>query len=268
MTDFQGRVVLVTGGTRGIGLATALAFGRRGARCWLTHRWGSADEEAIRALFRDARAPEPTIVEADVAQDEDTTALLDRIAEQHDGVDVFVSNAAFGPVTRGLGDYRRRGLLRGIEYSAWPLCAYTLALRERFGRAPRYVVAMSSLGHRRLEVNYDLVAPAKAVLETLARYLDYRLFEEDVNINVLCPGWVATDALRATFGDDFEPFVSRGPRAHRFVTPGEVADAAVALCSGLLDGVRGQVLTLDHGHTFSDNVMRLYSEALEQGGTP
>jgi len=262
MNDLQGKVVLVTGGTRGIGLATALSFGRQGAICYLTHRWGSADEDAIRARFAAVGAPVPRIVEADVANDDDTAALLERIAAEFDGVHAFISNAAFGPVTRGLKDYKRRGLLRGIEYSAWPLCAYTLAIRERFGAPPRYVIGMSAVGVRQLSPNYDLVAAAKAVLETLAKYLDYRLFEEDVNINVLCPRWVRTDALRATFGEEFEAFVAQYPRSHQFIEVGEVADAALALCSGLMDGVRGQVITVDHGHTFSDNLMRLYSESL------
>ena len=47
--DFRGKAVLVTGGTRGIGLATGLAFGRRGADVTLTYKWGAEDEDAIRA---------------------------------------------------------------------------------------------------------------------------------------------------------------------------------------------------------------------------
>lgn len=267
MTDLTDQAVLITGGTRGIGRAIGLAFGRQGARCVLTHRWGSADEDELRGAYAAVGAPEPMIVEADVARDEDTAELMEAIAAEHDQVRVFVSNAAFGPVVNGLEDYHRRSLLRGIEYSAWPLCAYTLALRERFGRAPRYVVGLSSMGSRTLHPGYDLVAPAKAVLETLARYLDYRLFNEDVNVNIVSPRWVRTEALKATFGPDFETFVERFSRAHQFVEPEEVADAVLALCSGLMDGVRGQVITLDHGLAFSDNLMRLYTESLTKEGT-
>ena len=91
MIDLSGKVVLVTGGTMGIGLATGLAYGRAGARTVLTFRWGSADENEVRAQFRAIGAPEPLIMEADVSRTEDTQALLERIAEQHGG-DVTVES--------------------------------------------------------------------------------------------------------------------------------------------------------------------------------
>ena len=57
--DYTGKVVLITGGTKGIGLATGLAFARHGAQVYLTHRWGSADEDEIRARFAELGAPAP-----------------------------------------------------------------------------------------------------------------------------------------------------------------------------------------------------------------
>ena len=55
--DFRGKAVLITGGTAGIGLATGLAFGRRGADCTLTYRWGSADEALSRLGYPPDRKP-------------------------------------------------------------------------------------------------------------------------------------------------------------------------------------------------------------------
>jgi NAD(P)-dependent dehydrogenase (short-subunit alcohol dehydrogenase family) len=52
IASFRGKAVIVTGGTAGIGLATALAFARHGASCVLTYRFGTADEDAVRARFR------------------------------------------------------------------------------------------------------------------------------------------------------------------------------------------------------------------------
>jgi NAD(P)-dependent dehydrogenase (short-subunit alcohol dehydrogenase family) len=260
MNDFHGKNVLVTGGTKGIGLATGLAFGQRGARVVLTHRWGTASEDDVRAAFDKLGAPPPLICEADVSHHEDTVALLERIGRELGPLDVFVSNASMALVVKGLDDYDKRALFRSIEYSAWPLYEYTKEAKRILGRYPRYVIGLSSGGPDHFYKNYDFVASSKAVLETLCRYMSYRLAKENVRVNVVRSRLVSTESLRATFGSDFEEFVKKFNMAHQFITPEEVANTIVALSSGLMDGVSGQVLMVDRGTTFSDNLMRLYEE--------
>jgi NAD(P)-dependent dehydrogenase (short-subunit alcohol dehydrogenase family) len=265
--DFSGRAVLVTGGTRGLGLATGLAFGRRGAHVTLTHKWGSADEDAIRAAFADAGAPAPAIVAADASQEPDVTAVLERIRAAHDRLEVFVSNVAFGGVVGSVDDYARRTLHTGIDYSAWPLVSHTLAARRIFGRAPRYVVGVSSEGIESMHVGYDLVAASKAVLETLARYLHYRLKPEGTNVNVVRTRFIDTASLAATFGDAFEPFVRR--YEPDVLTPvDEVAEAIVGVCAGPMDALGGQVLTVDRGAGLYENFSRLFQERDRHPITP
>lgn len=260
LNDLRGKAALVTGGTRGIGLATGLALGRQGAVCTLTHKWGSADDDEVRAAFAAANAPPPHILEADAAEPEDTTRLLEAMRARHEAVEVFVSNVALAPVVRSLDDYVLRSLLRSIEYTAWPMVDYTQKIRAIFGRYPRYVVGLSSAGPDIYHASYDFVAAAKSVLETLCRYMGHRLFEEDVRINVVRARHVRTDSLRATFGPDVEPFLEQHGGSHAFITPEEVANAVLGLCSGLMDGVSGQVLLVDHGGYFADDLMRHYDD--------
>src|SRR2546427_6161363 len=102
LNDLRGKSVIVTGGTMGIGLATGLAFGRQGAYCTLTYKWGTADEDEVRRAFAAAGAPPPRIVQADVASDDDTAALLEDLRQAHDRVEAFIANVSVALVTRDL----------------------------------------------------------------------------------------------------------------------------------------------------------------------
>jgi len=140
---------------------------------------------------------------------------------------------------------------------------YPRKIKQVFGRYPRYIVGLSSAGADHFYKNYDFLAASKAVMETLCRYMNYRLFDEDVRINVVRSRLVRTESLGATFGQDFAEFAERLNMKRLFITCEEVANAILALCSGLMDGVSGQVLMIDRGTTFFDNLMRLYNERNE-----
>jgi NAD(P)-dependent dehydrogenase (short-subunit alcohol dehydrogenase family) len=260
MNDLRGKAVLITGGTMGIGLATGLAFARQGAVCTLTYKWGTAATEEILAKFRDEDLPAPNIIEADVSQGEDTDALLQQLCRRHDRIEAFISNVSVGLVVQDVEDYELRSLFRSIEYSTWPMFEYPRKIKQIFGHYPRYIVGLSSGGPDHFYKNYDFIAASKAVMETLCRYLNYRLFDDDVRINVIRSRLVRTESLRTTFGKDFEAFVERFNMERQFISCEEVANAILALCSGLMDGVSGQVLMVDRGTTFFDNLMRLYNE--------
>src|SRR5215470_1438096 len=260
MNDLRGKAVLITGGTMGIGLATGLAFARQGAICTLTYKWGTAEQEEILAKFRREDLPAPNIIEADVSRAEDTDDLLEQLRQRHDCIEAFISNVSVGLVVKDLKEYKLQSLFQTIEYSAWPIFEYPRKIKQVFGRYPRYIVGLSSGGPDHYYKNYDFIAASKAVMETLCRYMNYRLFDEDVRINVVRSRLVRTESLRATFGEDFETFAERFNMKRQFITPDEVANATLALCSGLMDGVSGQTLMVDRGTTFFDNLMRLYNE--------
>lgn len=223
IADFHDNTVLVAGGTMGIGLEIALDFAQRGAQCALTCKSGTADEREIHKRFAQKGSVKPLIIRADAASADDTGPLLEELGRRWKCIDIFVSNVAAGAAVNELDDYTFGALSKAIEYSAWPMFAYTKRIREAFGRYPRYVVAMSATGSESSRNGDDLIASSEMALETLCRYMSYRLYNEDVRINVVQSGAVRTAAA--------------------------VSNCVVALCSGLLDGMRGQVITVDRAMT-------------------
>lgn len=239
-------VVLITGGTRGLGKAIGMAFARSGYTVYLTHRWGSVAEEELVAEFHAHDLPTPQIVESDVSNAEDTRTLMRRIQQEAGALDVIISNVAFAKTVADLSDLRRRALEHSLAYSAWPVVDLVQAAHETFECYPRYVIGISSDGGEVCHPGYDLVGASKSVLETLCRYLALRLKPHGVCVNVIRPGFLDTASARATFGDAlFAQLQARHPEL--LLDPAKVANSCVALCSGYMDAVTGQVITVDEG---------------------
>ena len=265
LNDYKGKAVLVTGGTKGIGLATGLAFGRAGAHVYLTHRWGSADETDVLKQFADVNAPAPTIVEADASKDDETKAVLEKVKEEHEAIEMLMSNVCVVPVAQGIESWSRRALTKSLEYSAWPFVSYLQQAKEIFGRHPRYVIGTSSDGPDHYYQGYEYVALSKAVMEVFCRYLSKHLLDEDIRINIVRTRNVITESALGVHGEEYPAFVKKYGGEPHFVDAEEVANTIYAMCSGMLDALGGQIINIDNGGPFSDNLMRLYRRRDEFG---
>ena len=257
--DLRGKSALITGGTKGIGLASALALAEAGAQLYLTYKWGSADLDKVAAEFEARGTLRPGFFEADAAEEKDTVRLMEELAAVSAKIDIFVSNVSFALRTLTLADYRKRSLFKTLEYSTWHLIDYTRKIKDRFGSYPKYVLAISSDGPDHFYPGYDFVAASKALLEFFSRYLSVPLLAEGSRVNVLRFGTVNTDSFKAIFGEEFFGYMQRqGIPSSMILTPEECGKAVLALCSGLLDAVNGQIISVDFGLPFRDNAMGRY----------
>ena len=263
--DLQGKNVLITGGTQGIGRATALQFAEAGAKAFMTYKWGTADLQELQKQFDEIGAVAPEIIDADVSVDEDTERLMAHLADSTNSIDIFISNVGFAPQINTLDDYKKRSLFKTFEYSSWPIIEYTKKLRETFGAYPRYVVGISSDGPDHYYKGYDYVSAAKALLEHFARYLSIHLLADGCRVNIMRFGNVKTPSFNAIFGEDFFAFArENGVTDELFLSPEECGKAVVALCSGLMDGINGQIMAVDYGLPFMDNLMMRYIRSKDQ----
>ncbi len=261
------QVVLITGGTRGFGKAVGLEFARRGAQVVLTHRWGSADEDELLAEFGAEGGLPPWILECDASDADSTRELLQGIARRYGRLDAIVSNVAFAKVTGELDDLRRGALELSLRYSSWPLVELVQLARDVLPRMPRHVIAVSSDGGIVCHPGYDLAGAAKATLETMVRYLAVRLRSEGVCVNAVRPGFMDTASLRAVLGDAAVDALARDA-SEMLLDPRRVAGVCVALCSGLMDAVTGQVIVVDEGWSLLGPTHFLFDKARTESAAP
>ena len=260
MSDNTQRVVLVTGGTKGIGKEIAMKFAEHGAQVIITYGWGSVEDEDIIADFTARGLPAPYLKQADVINNEDTIELLNDIKERFGKLDVFISNVSFTTLVKSMEDYKEANLLKSIEYSCWPMVEYTRQMKALFGVYPKYVLGLSSHGPDRFHKNYDFAAATKALNETLIKYLNYHFYEEEVIFNIVRTRPVITDSLLSTLGNEWVDFIAKYDIPFTHIELEEVAKVCYVMCSGLMDGVRGQTINADRGYDFAEGLQRLYMD--------
>lgn len=252
---------MIAGGTRGIGLASAIEFSKQGATVWLTHCWGSTSEEEIFRYFQaNGITSKPHVFKADITKSDDTKVLLNEMLKHTKKIDAFICCAGMLKRIESIDDYSKRSFLKTMEYMAWPMIDYVLQIKEVFSSYPRYILGMTTYSTVAFNNNYDFGAAAKASVEVLVRYLAVRLAGEDVRINMLRPPMVDTKALSVFGSEHVDKMKALMPKGMQ-MSPEEVGQAVYGLCSGYLDSINGQIINLDNGATFIDNTPGLIERA-------
>ena len=239
--SFDGKSVLVTGGSRGIGRETALRFAEEGAAkvaIGYLRNDRAAEKTAEELRARDA---EPVLVRGNVASER----VAREVAELRP-LDVLVHNAATGVI--------RPALETEDKHWDWTLAANARALlsltRVAAPSMPEgsSIVAISSLGAQRVLENYVLVGTSKAALEAVVRYLGVELAPRGIRVNAVSGGIVETGALEH-FPNRQEMLNAGRQRtpAGRMVEAGDIADAVLFLASPRASMIVGQTLVVDGG---------------------
>ncbi len=243
--DMKDKVVLVTGGSRGIGAAIAWRFAREGAHLALNHRDGKgrsvqmADELCREFEAAGGRA---VAIPADISKKDAVKAMFAQVEEEFGRLDVLVLNAArapFKPWEKLLE--RDLKLLVETNFLGNVFCLQgALPLLSRQGGA---VVFISSLGGRFYHPEYPL-GPMKAAMEAAVRHWAESFEERGVSVNAVCAGLVKTDSFKTL--RMVQPELEELPERY-FVTPEEVAESVYFLAGAGAASIRGQILVVDRG---------------------
>ncbi len=246
LIDLRGKRALVTGGSRGIGRATALLLAQAGAEVGIVYR--TRDEEAALTVAdlqrRGARAWAEA---ADLGQPEEVAKMFERCDEEFGWLDIFVGSAgAWPPEYVPLVEVSDE---KWSEMIATNLTSVFLTAREaarRMADGGKMVLVSSTAGQRG-EAGHSDYAATKGAIISLVKSLAVEMAPRNVQVNAVAPGWVDTEmAAPVLQGVDAEKILAQIPLG-RVASPEDIAGPIVFLCSPLGRHVTGEVLNVNGG---------------------
>ncbi len=271
LIDLSGKAALVTGGSRGVGAATAILLAEAGASVAITYRERkSAAEEVLgrintgypapRSPLPVPRSPQgggrwdvggPSIcLQADVSQPSDCRRMAEETVAALGSLDIFVANAGIWPpeavpvkdMDDGHWDRTIGVNLNSVFYG----CRAALRVMQPGGR----IVIVSSTAGQRGEAYHADYAATKGAIISFVKSLVGEAAKDQITVNAVAPGWIDTEMCEVPFGREKgggRREIEAGIPLGRVATPEEIAGPIVFLCSGLASHVTGEILNVNGG---------------------
>ena len=240
---FEGKNALVIGGASGIGLATARAFAREGARLLITGRDPKTLAEAAAGI-----GPETLTFQIDMKDFAQVEPLAEQVSKAVDRIDVIFGNA-------GMATYAP---IEAITVSDWDdmmnvnLKSMFFLVRDLLPRMPAggAIVFDASIGGTLASPSAAVYSASKSALRSVARVMAAELLQRGIRVNIVSPGPIETPMYARTFGDSAALMLEQSAAATpmgRIGTPDEVAAAVLFLASTDASYTTGQEIFVDGG---------------------
>jgi NAD(P)-dependent dehydrogenase (short-subunit alcohol dehydrogenase family) len=250
MTTLSGKVALVTGGTSGIGKATAIALAQAGAKVVVAGRRQAEGEETIRQI--QAIGGDGFFVATDVSKEADVQALIEKTMARYGRLDIAFNNAGVDQQTTPLPEQTETTYDRIMDINVkgvWLSLKHEIpAMLKNGGGA--IVNTTSGLGLVGA-AGVPIYVASKHAVEGLTKSVALEYAKQGIRVNAVSPGLIQTEMLDhsvQTNTELMEYFKTMLPMG-RIGTPQEVVNAVLWLCSDASSFVTGQSLTVDGGYT-------------------
>jgi len=248
--NFSGKNILITGAARGIGFACAKAFILHGANVCLSDIDKNECKLSAEKMTELGEAGNVLSLTADVSSPSECQNLVDQCSEQLGQIDIFVNNAGIaiaGDILNlDIVDFDR---LMGINLRGAFLMAQAVARSMVAAKSHGSIINMSSVNSLLALPNQIAYSISKGGLAQMTRAMSIRLAEENIRVNAIGPGSIATELLMEALSKDplgKNAVLSRTPLG-RLGEPSEIADIALYLASDYSSYITGETIYADGG---------------------
>jgi 2-deoxy-D-gluconate 3-dehydrogenase len=248
--SLEGRVALITGGSKGIGRSIALTFAAAGADVAVAAR-GAEKLEAVAAEV-ESRGQRALAVPTDVGDRYAVARLVARTEDELGGLDILVNNAGAAPFMSSFESTKLEGFEKyfRVNYLS-AVYAMHAAAPGLLSRGAGCVLNVASVAGLTATPGVSYYGSAKAAMIQLTRTTAREWGPSGIRVNALAPGWIDTPMSSAPrqLIPGFEAEINAATPLGRFGTPEEVASAALFLCAPAASFITGAVLVVDGGFT-------------------
>jgi len=254
--SLEGRVALITGGSRGIGAETVRVFSEAGARVIFSYR--QAKDQAHALMAGCGGAERCLAIEQDLSSPSQGRALVAEAVEAFGRLDILVVNhgiwpAGDAPIELMTEQQWRRTMNVNLDsvFGLVQAAVTQMELQDRRGVIPDpigHIVLISSTAGQRGEANHADYAVTKGALISLTKSLSSELAPRGIRVNCVAPGWVATEMSASTLDDpEMRPRIEAGIPVGRVATAREIAGPVLFLCTPMAGFISGEVLNVNGG---------------------
>lgn len=246
----RGRRALITGGSRGVGRATALLLARAGADVVIGYR-SRHDQAAWVVAELETLGVRALAVPADISDAAGAGELFSRAEAFLGGIDLFVGNAGIWPPEDvPIADMTDEQWRTTMEVNLTSIFL-TVRLAARVVADGGRIVLVSSTAGQRGEPFHADYAASKGAMISLTKGVAIELAARDVTVNCVAPGWIDTEMVERPFADAGREAIERSIPLGRVASAEDVAGPIVFLCSRLARHVTGEILNVNGGSVLS-----------------
>ena len=244
LLDFTGKVVLVTGSSRGIGAEMIKVFGKRGAHCVVNYVADGQGQNKADAANVAKKLNDPLVIECDVTQPEHVESMMMEIGDKRGGLDILVNNSGIisDRTIKNMSTEEFESVVRVNLTGTFTVTQKAAAILRNGGR----IVNLSSVSGQMGLFGQANYSSSKAAIIALTKVSAREFARQDITVNAIAPGFIDIGMGKGVPEEAIQNFIKQIP-LRRLGNVNEIVSAALFLASPMASYITGHVLNVNGG---------------------